>query len=337
MNIRDDDGSSALNYATPNYKLVEFLLQEGADVNISDTFGETAMRSAAACGRSKSLDILIKAGGDVNSAGKFHNKTALMDAAYGGYKKCVNLLISAGAKMNAIDKEGCTALIGAAKYGHSQCVHLLIQAGAGVNTTDKKGCTALSYAVDGYTGSVKRLECYKSAECVKLLVSAGANVNGNGDVLSTVILKKNCSPKGCKCKDSSADTYSLVRLFLNAGVDLNTIGKYSGMTTLKPLIVKAHHLPQEVLMLILAAGARTEDLSNIDARLWNKTLSPKFPEFIKQFMSKKSSLMSMCRVVVRKHLLDLDPHINLFYTVQLLRLPSLLIDYLLYNTFLGDN
>ncbi len=48
------------------------------------------------------------------------------------------------------------------------------------------------------------------------------------------------------------------------------------------------------------------------------------------------SLAGQCRGFVRKHLLQLDPHQNLFLRVPKLGLPSPFSKYLLYNMSLDD-
>ena len=49
------------------------------------------------------------------------------------------------------------------------------------------------------------------------------------------------------------------------------------------------------------------------------------------------NLKHLCRETIRKHLLQLDPHENLFHRVPRLGLPALLQRYLLYNQTLDDD
>ena len=48
------------------------------------------------------------------------------------------------------------------------------------------------------------------------------------------------------------------------------------------------------------------------------------------------NLKHLCRRAVRKHLLDLNPHIHLFHRIPQLELPFILTDYLLYNLSLSE-
>ena len=47
-------------------------------------------------------------------------------------------------------------------------------------------------------------------------------------------------------------------------------------------------------------------------------------------------LSDLCRDLIRKHLLKLDPHENLFIRVPRLGLPAALSDYILFNVSLDD-
>ena len=318
VNASTKEGSTVLMEATPDHKCVELLLKAGARDRAEGNSNLSVVPTAAQYGYIKSLELLIQAG-DVNPAYKNSTSIALMKAAQNGCNTCVERLIHAGADVNVPDKDGCTALIHAVKHGQSKCARLLLQAGADVNATDnRRKDTALKYAIHGYTGNgftnggtVLNMKCYTAAECVTLLINAGADVNTTNEkegVLSAIILRSTCF-KGCECKDHSVDQYSLVRLFLNAGVDLNkTVG---GKTILRRLTASRKDIPQDISMLILATGVSERSLQQ-----------------------NKFHLMSLCRSTIREHLLNIDPHTNLFISVPRLGLPSVLTNYLLFYTFL---
>ena len=65
-----------------------------------------------------------------------------------------------------------------------------------------------------------------------------------------------------------------------------------------------------------------------------KGRSTKVPEYLLQ---REISLKSWCREAIRNHLLDLDPHTNLFIRVPLLSLPSLLQRYVLFELSLEED
>ena len=106
---------------------VEFALKAGANVNIADYGGYTAVQYATRNGNHVMLQRLIDAGADVNKANKVQGVTSLMEAISQNDPKCVNILIKAGANVNMADNDERTALIYAAVEGNTQCLKLLLE------------------------------------------------------------------------------------------------------------------------------------------------------------------------------------------------------------------
>ena len=111
-------------------KCVDTLIRGGADVNIQDNSGATALMTAAGKDCDKCVEYLIRAGADVNSQNN-DGYSALMCAARWGCDKCVRMLIAAGASLNIQDTGGNTALGLAALYFffNEKFIRLLILAG----------------------------------------------------------------------------------------------------------------------------------------------------------------------------------------------------------------
>ena len=96
------------------------------------------------------LDYLINAGADVNLSSSY-DVTALNRASHNGHDKCVALLLGANANPNKPNNNGFTPLMLASGHnkqssGYVKCVNLLLDAGADVNRTSKNGQTALMLA-----------------------------------------------------------------------------------------------------------------------------------------------------------------------------------------------
>ena len=87
---------------------VKLLLVRGADVNIQDHFGQTALICAAVYGRADTVKMLLDARADIDRPNKY-GWTALMQAALGGYTGVMELLIQAGADISIGDNDGKTA------------------------------------------------------------------------------------------------------------------------------------------------------------------------------------------------------------------------------------
>ena len=79
--------------------------------------------------------------------------------------------------------------------------------------------------------------------------------------------------------------------------------------------------------MILCAAGETIDETRFD-----------IPNYLKELNveSSKMNLSHICREAVRKHLINIDPHENLFHRVPKLGLPSALQKYLLYNVSRDD-
>ena len=97
--------------------------------------------------------MLLEAGADVNVQNS-DGQSALMLAATEGCDELVRLLLDAGADVNAQDSSGRSALMLAAEEGNDDLVRLLLDAGANDKTQCCLGHTALSYAAECGYGKV---------------------------------------------------------------------------------------------------------------------------------------------------------------------------------------
>ena len=95
--------SSKIDYI--NYiKTLRLLIEAGADVNNSNTYGVTCLVVATHLGKVQVVEILIEAGADVNKIDK--KRTPLDYAIKNKFKECIELLRKHGAKTGAeLDKE----------------------------------------------------------------------------------------------------------------------------------------------------------------------------------------------------------------------------------------
>jgi ankyrin repeat protein len=75
---------------------------------------------------------LIENGADVNARDRY-GQTALMLAAHNGYQEIVEILIAHRANLNITSKYGLSALMLAVVAEHAEVAHLLVKAGADVS------------------------------------------------------------------------------------------------------------------------------------------------------------------------------------------------------------
>ncbi|CAM1292374.1 ANKRD50 (predicted) [Pycnogonum litorale] len=148
VEIIEKNGQTALNLASRqgDVEIVSILLKHGkANPDHADNEGWTPLRSAAWGGNTKVVEALLERGAQVDNADS-DNRTALRAAAWGGHEDIVLKLLEHGASVNKVDNEGRTALIAAAYMGHTEIVEHLLNHDAEINHEDADGRTALSVA-----------------------------------------------------------------------------------------------------------------------------------------------------------------------------------------------
>ncbi|KAJ5967755.1 hypothetical protein N7501_004003 [Penicillium viridicatum] len=122
------------------------LLQYGANVNMLDHHGMTALWWAMASDHFDIAELLLSSGAGTESVGS-DGLTPLLWAATEKNLAVLELLINHGADINAQNNSGKTALMRAASREHSVPVlRLLLDKGADVHMKDDSGLTALDMA-----------------------------------------------------------------------------------------------------------------------------------------------------------------------------------------------
>lgn len=170
------DGENALMIAASKHdhqEIFDFLIQCGADINIKDNYGWTALMYAANYGNYNAIRELIKLGATINIVDK-DGRTPLIYAAKNGNWGSIPELIEGLVKKNNHqsiqsfidhqDKDGITALMYVARYDQPETVQKLIKYGADINVPDNEGKTALIHAISQY---------HSGFETAQSLINAG--------------------------------------------------------------------------------------------------------------------------------------------------------------------
>ena len=154
--------SCLIKAASTGYlEAVEILVMNGAEVDLADEAGWTALSSACYEGHADVVKYLIRNGANIGVA-TCRGATCIMLALHS--PDIVEFLISSGSDVNATDVLDRTALHYAAEWGRLEAAILLLEHGADVNSSDEVGNTPLHDAVA--TGSI---------QMVKLLLKHGAD------------------------------------------------------------------------------------------------------------------------------------------------------------------
>ncbi|EAY01617.1 ankyrin repeat protein, putative [Trichomonas vaginalis G3] len=167
IDVKNMIGETALHIAAINNskETAELLIKNGADIYIKDMYCETALYYAVINNCKETVELLITNGANVNNKNK-NGHITLHDAALRKYKEIVELLISHGANANEKDNDGKTALHIAATNNCKEIAELLITNGININEKDKYGSIAL------HNAAVRN-----NKEIAKLLISHGININ----------------------------------------------------------------------------------------------------------------------------------------------------------------
>jgi uncharacterized protein len=146
---------------------VRRLVASGANVNIAQGDGMTALHWAAERGDVAMANALIKAHASVKAVTREASYTPLHIASKNGNAAVVRALIKAGADVNALTNSGATALHLAAGSGSADAVLALIEKGADVNAKESAhGQTPLVFAAE-----------YDRADAIRVLLKHGAEAN----------------------------------------------------------------------------------------------------------------------------------------------------------------
>jgi len=139
VNLFTEDGCSALHASAQggHLEICKYLIKQGAIYQNSKN--GTPLLWASMFGNIKIVEYLILNGADVNLKSFESNKTALIVASFHGHLKIIKYLIYDGADINILTKDGCSALHAAAEAGHFEICKYLIKKGAKVNEKTKHG------------------------------------------------------------------------------------------------------------------------------------------------------------------------------------------------------
>src|SRR5262245_25180830 len=149
------------------------LLEAGADANVSNEDGQTALMLAARTGNVAVAKLLVQHGADVNKRESYRDQSALMWAAAQGHADMVAFLVSQKADLTVTAKDnewmtqisseprvqyrptgGLTPLLYAARAGCLACVTSIVQGGADVDRPDPDGMTPMMMALDNGSPAV---------------------------------------------------------------------------------------------------------------------------------------------------------------------------------------
>lgn len=288
---------------------IEWLVNNGASVNLSEGSQRTPLYLAVATGRADVAQYLIDKGADVNSQTK-SLRTPLLEAVDVHSPDIVSMLIEAGADLDLADIKGTTPLLDASfkilrdKQDFTiEIIKLLIKGGCNVNKTNNLQATPLMMAIGT-----------KSYDVIELLLDSGADVNHMDNKKRTAFHL---------LTDHTKITGKALQL-IQRGADMNTKDS-DGKTPLEK-VTKTGKI--EMIKFLLHSDCKyNKELVHSERMKYLCEVVPGFGDWLTNELGTVKSLQRLCRLTVR----NATPTDQL-KNIPLLELPVSLINYLMFKS-----
>lgn len=213
VDSRSLNGALMAAVANGHVAVVEYLVNNGANVDARDKGGKSALIQAVDKNQEEAVRLLVECGAEVNRMDKSDRSTPLMHAVWNVSDAAIaQYLVDNGAKLDVRDNKGVTALIYAVLRNQEAVVRLLVESGAKVDrTAEEKRRTPLMIAARGSDG----------LDIVRFLVDNGANVKARDYKGKTVLMHALVSNR-----------VEVVRLLIERGAKVNRPDRNDGRTPL---------------------------------------------------------------------------------------------------------
>jgi uncharacterized protein len=141
-------GSAVLHWAVQEglLRLLEAIVNFGADVNVSDDHGRSPLQNAAASDQEAIASFLLERGPDVDHRGP-KSRTALHQAALNNSHHTLKFLLAKEADTAALDEDGSTTLHLASERCHTEVIDTLLLKSPDIKHKTANGKSAIAFGM----------------------------------------------------------------------------------------------------------------------------------------------------------------------------------------------
>jgi serine/threonine-protein phosphatase 6 regulatory ankyrin repeat subunit B len=248
---KDSTGEPVLTVAARMGRtdMVKYLLENGADPKITNSWGETAL--IASCGVNANLELvklLIDAGSDVNAAANGHTPLSELLGSNGRFMPIVALLLESGADVNGImasptsggsSYQGYKYFQYAILTGSPELLKMLFDHSVDISASDQDGNTAIILAA----------KYSLNADIVNMLISRKVDLNKRNAKGNTALIEIINNLNSTNIVETRANGIKIMSNLISNGADPNLGG---------PILFAAFSDQSDLVELLVKSGAKID-------------------------------------------------------------------------------
>lgn len=265
-------------------KVIEKLLESGADIDILDMQQRTPLHFAVVANRIPVVKLLIAKGANIDVQSS-SGRTPLLEAVINGSFEVAVILIQSGAQLDLVDTKGTSVLhhLCFSRDPNLHIIEMVLQHKGNPNITNLKGGTPLMFA--------STLKKHFSVKLIKLLLEYGADINqtdnhGRAAIHFVVELKTTFN-----------FTDNILLFLIKNGASVDIIDK-NGLTLLD-MAMKNSSLPTIKCLLLMDCPRNTFHILNNPQMVYVCDMVPEFKDWLNKELFNPRPLMRLCRGKIR--------------------------------------
>jgi serine/threonine-protein phosphatase 6 regulatory ankyrin repeat subunit B len=226
------------------YEVLKKMLDMGADPNIKDSNGWSALHYASQFGDLESVKILVENNAYIDTYSN-NQRIPLHLASNRNYPEIVKYLLENKSNPNYKDDLGCTPIHLASKQGNTKCIEHLLNYGADLYSIDFRGWNILHYAAFHGHKKTVRFICKYDADFDILKDTRNSQNKLPIEIVRDPSVKPYFISLWHAAKEGNLD---MTRNILNDGEDINEQTQFLKNTPLHLAVINNHYLEVRLLL-----------------------------------------------------------------------------------------